>query len=401
MRKRNVLIATCALAIVALAFTAYSYRGLIRYYYLRASQKAGSETEHFNTRFSHSTYNREPLVADAIIPKDEDLTVLDETLKRIFPQGWSGLSDEDKCIELARFVTNSLKLDPNSGTASKAIKDGYSLCGGMARVFIMLARRLDIPARQCSAFYLPSLSNHVVAESYYNGRWHLFDPTFGLFFYSNAEYDRQGNIVSMHDFMNDPNRPAPFKLTEKPWRGRYDEKSREFGIVKAEDDYMAFKYDQSIIDIYRKEMAQSFPVAYGIELVSYPVDAKLTDRAEQWFGQLDGSYDDLSLFNEKFTSKYESRYFGNNYLGEAATASCHTWLIKAAPGNIISIEYYSTEARPPLLTLAPMRAARVLESRVEDRKVTFTIRVDDPEAIVSVYCPTGTFMIDAMHIYKS
>lgn len=401
MRKRTVVITTLTLAIISLAFTAYFYRGLLKYYYLRASQKAGADTERFDISLSKSTYNREPGVGDAIIPKEEDLAVLDETLKRIFPQGTDGISVEDKCVEISRFVASFMKLDSNSGTASKAIKDGHSLCGGMARVFIMLARRLDIPARQCSAFYLPSLSNHVVAEAHYDGRWHLFDPTFGLFFYSNSEYDHHGNIISLHDLIADPSSPTPFKLLQKPWRGSYDESSKAFGVVKAESDYMAYKYGSSIIDIYRKEMTEAFPIAYGNELVSLPVDATLTDKNEQWFGQIDGSYDDLTSFNDKFTTKYKARYFGINYLGESVTASYHTWLIKAAQGSTVSIEYYSTEANSPVLTIAPMRAARVIESKVEDQKVTFTLRLDDAEAIVSIYCPKGTFMIDAMHIQKS
>lgn len=400
MRKRSVALITLTLLIISLAFAAYFYRGLLKYYYLRASQKAGADQERFDIRLSKSTYNREPGIADAIIPKEEDLAVLDQTLARIFPQGADSLSVEDKCIEITRFVASSMKLDPNSGTATKAIKDGHSLCGGMARVFIMLARRLDIPARQCSAFYLPSLSNHVVAEAHYDGRWHLFDPTFGLFFYSNVEYDRQGNIISLHDLITNPSGPTPFKLLQKPWKGTYDENAKEFGIVKAESDYMAYKYGSSVIDIYRKEMPEAFPIAYGSELVSIPVDATLSEANEQWFGQADGSYDDLTSFNEKATTKYKARYFGINYLGESVTASYHTWLIKAAADSTVSIEYYSTEASPPLLTITPMRAARLIDNKVEDRKVTFTLRLNDAEAIVSVYCPEGTFMIDAMHIHK-
>jgi hypothetical protein len=55
---------------------------------------------------------------------------------------------------------------------------------------------------------------------------------------------------------------------------------------------------------------------------------------------------------------------------------------------------------PPKLCLVPLRAAKVVESKYEDDKVTFTVYINDSEAFFSVYCPDDSFDVDAMHIFR-
>ena len=49
---------------------------------------------------------------------------------------------------------------------------------------------VGLPSRYIGAFNLrPIMGSHAISEVYYGGKWHLLDPTFGIFFYSKTQYD--------------------------------------------------------------------------------------------------------------------------------------------------------------------------------------------------------------------
>ena len=96
-----------------------------------------------------------PEEANFLISSSEDRAVLDSTLQTIFPYGSFYLSDEQKVIEVMRFVTTFLKHENNTGLATKILKDGYAICGGKAYVFRILVRKLGLPARYIGIHYTP------------------------------------------------------------------------------------------------------------------------------------------------------------------------------------------------------------------------------------------------------
>jgi hypothetical protein len=393
MKKRNYAICIAATTILALSVLGYTIKAL-------KAKKPERRPDIATVHYPRSSHDRNPIASETSLPGDEDASSLNNILKTIFPHGWASLSDEEKSIEILKYVSSSLKLKGGAegGTATKIIKDGVALCVGMARVFNMLCRSIGMAARPCSAKYLPTLDSHVVAEVFYDGQWHLFDPTFGLFFYSNPDYDRTGHIISFHEFLSRPQEGTAFKVVSKPWKGEYDKEAKNFAVTRAEDDYLESKYGRPLIPVYRKEMSEAFPVAYGNnDLISYPVDADLSTVVEQWFGKMDDSYDDLIFFGSKYSDRYKAHFFGNNSLGETCY---HTWLIKAPAGSLIAIDYYSLRDDPPALTPAPQRAVRLIQTEREGRRTTFIFYVNDDEAILSVYCPDGTFLIDAMRASK-
>jgi hypothetical protein len=351
----------------------------------------------FSISYSSSNHERGWTKDDLFIPSDEDKVFLDSVLTSIFPKVTDDLSNEEKSIEILRYVASYLRLKRNGGTATKILRDGSSLCGGVARAFIILCRKTGIPARYVNSAYLPSLSSHTASEVFYEGKWHLFDPTFGVFFYSNPDYDRGGWVLSFHELFSAPYEGAAFKVVSRPWTGQYDESVRAFGVIPVEDGYLKGKYGDSVITLYRRDLEEAFPVSYDGDTVSYPVDANLSAERSQWFGQVDGANEELLRFRKTNSDLYKVRFFGN---GGLSASAYHTWLIKAPPNSVVSIEYYSVDANPSKLVPVPLRAAKVIESRNEDDKFVLTVRVSDPEAIVSVYCPEGSFTVDAMHAYR-
>ncbi len=334
---------------------------------------------------------------DLEIAADEDEAFLEDVLRGIFPEGTGGLTDEQKGIAILRYASSALELKNNGGSATKIIREGYAICGGLSHVHRVLCRMVGLPARYIGAFNLrPIMGSHAISEVYYGGKWRLLDPTFGLFFYSKEQYDGTGEIASFYDLVMAPDQWTPFKVVERPWVGRYDDEVRAFGVAAAEADYLKDVYRTSILELYGKYAAETFPIAYGHrDPVSYPVDADLREREEMRVGEADGNARDvLRLVSNG------SDYVGGHYLGGSYPPGFHTWSIRTPGPCRVRIEYFSTHDDPPGLKPTPLKAARIVSVQTEGRRVAMDLQVIGPEAIVSIYCPEGTFAVDAIRAVR-
>lgn len=379
MKKWAVIIAILSLILTSLSLYLYFIR-----------TKGSKNQNAFQIGYLDSSSERFPNKADLSIPKDEDKALLEDILETHLGRG-NTLSDEEKSIRILAYVASSLASAPNSGSATKIIRDGFALCGGKSYVFVMLCRKVGIPARYVGSMYMSTLGSHAASEVFYEGRWHLYDATYGMFFYSNHDYDKKGYVISFHDLVSNPDTGTPFRTAPKDPIGQQNMSIEPLAIAKVEGREK--NEDAKEVELYRKEVDEGFPIAYGSDdIVSYPVDANLLQESSQWFGQVNGSDHELAT--------YEVRFSGSHYVGNGTPPAFHTWLVKALPYTKINIEYYSTLPDPPKLCLVPLRSARVIESRYEGKKVTFTVCTNDSEAVLSVYCPGNTFSVDAMHICR-
>jgi len=359
-----------------------------------ATRGSRSTKNKFAITYSDLSYERTPDKSDLNIPKGEDGTFLETILTAIF-EGNTKLSDEEKSIGILRYTAASIADAPNEGSATQILRDGFALCGGKSNVLIILCRKARMPARYVGSMYMPRLRSHALGEVFYEGRWHLFDATFGIFLYSNEVYDGSGYVISFHELISNPNAGIAFQVVPEAGLGRFDDDAKNFPITRLEEEPSLHGNikRQELLSFYRKEMSEAFPVAFGSnDLVSYPIDADLNESLSRWYGQIDESDRDLA--------HYEARFSGSHYLGNSAPPGFHTWLIKVAPNSKIAIEYYSVLSNPPKLCVVPLRGARVIASSTDDKKTMFTLYVTDSDAIVSVYCPANTFSVDALHVYR-
>jgi transglutaminase superfamily protein len=371
--------------VTGLLFTIAALGVLLRFLTLHRNGNSNG----YRISYLDSNYEAPPEKADWAIPGDEDQALLGEILETVL-DGKENSSDEDKSIRILKYVSSSLVQRANQGSATKIIRDGFALCGGKSHVFVILCRRAGMAARYVGSMYMPEMGSHAIGEVFYGGRWHMYDPTFGIFFYSSPDYDNKGYVISFHDLVSDPYRWTAFKAVPKPGEGRYDESAKAFALTKLESDYLD---DDIGLASYRKNVSEAYPIAYGSDdLVSYPIDANLLETGSQWFGEVNGDDGELA--------SYAVRFSGSHYVGNGVPPAFHTWLIKAAPYSTLSIEYYSVNANPSKLVIVPLRAAKVIETKYADKKVSFTIQTNDSSVIVSVYCPGTSFDVDAMHIYS-
>jgi hypothetical protein len=332
---------------------------------------------------------------DLAIPQNEDQAFLNGVVQEIFPGGVEGISTEERAIEILKYTSSALELKNNGGSATKILREGYAICGGLSHVFRILCRKVGIPSRYVGAFYLrPLMGSHAISEVFYGGKWHLLDPTFGMFFYSNDEYDRKGVIASFHDLTVDQEIWQAFKVVEKPWLGKYDDLTRSFKVRRAEPEYLSDVYNTSIVDLYRKYTEETFPVAYGSgDRVSFPVDANLRGESEFKVGEVDDGSRDVVM-----QALNGSSYVGSHYVGGSSPPGFHTWSIKTVAGAKLVLTYEGVGDRSPELMLQPLKGVRLIQSDHTEKGTIFGLLVIDDEAIISVHCADGTFIVDAMKL---
>lgn len=336
-----------------------------------------------------------PTEADLALDPADDQKFLRSILDTIFPDGTTGLAEEQISIEILRYVSTSLRLEGNSGTATKILKEGHAICGGMSISFQTLVRMTGLPARYIGIFGVVNQGSHALAEVYYDGQWHLFDPTYGLFFYSEPDYNQTGHIASFAEVLATATEGLYlFKAIDQPWLGQYDPNIRSFGIVKAEEDYLADFYGYPFIQAYREMYTETFPVAYvNHQILSFPVEADFSTVDTFSVGGLD--QDDRDIIDA--TAELEtSGKTGSYYLGGNPLEEIHTWFIKAPAAGWVRLTYYSTEAEPPALLLFPLKAVHVVNSVQEGNKAEFLLHISDPEASLQLWSHKGRFRIDAI-----
>jgi hypothetical protein len=71
------------------------------------------------------------------------------------------------------------------GCAENSLEQGAGICGNAATVFVGILRRLGVSAHMLNLFYRApdgTRGGHTTAEVFWRGRWHMMDPTWGVFF---------------------------------------------------------------------------------------------------------------------------------------------------------------------------------------------------------------------------
>ena len=74
----------------------------------------------------------------------------------------------------------------------KLLNRGKGICHQQAIAFARLAKEAGIKSRTIW------LEGHVVAETFYEGKWHMFDPDCGVVF------ERDGDVLSYHEVIDSP-----------------------------------------------------------------------------------------------------------------------------------------------------------------------------------------------------
>lgn len=283
-----------------------------------------------------------------------------------------GSEPQRRAIALLKYVTSTLNLKAHGGTATAILRDGHAICAGMSRVFCALCRVSGLPCRDVSLFGLRDMGSHVMAEVYYDDAWHLFDPTFGLFFLAE---DRR--LCTLHDMICNPDAGEMFCVVPKPWQG-FDQAAREHEPAPAPADFMKHQYGFGLPERYREWFSVAYPVTYRQAATSFPVRVDLAK--------------DVSL---EYVSADQAPEGACNRIGidpetgwmSVGFAFCHTLLITAPAGRSVSLEYHFTDSAPELETMG-LTGVRVLERTLEGNLVSFVLHCVEEQAVAMVSART-------------
>lgn len=327
----------------------------------------------------------------------EDKEYLQTVINNIFPgDSINGLNSEDKAIEILRFVALKLLMKNNTGNAVKILKQGYAICGGRVVVFEALANQVGIPTRKVNIFGIVGQGGHSLIEAYWDNRWHVLDPTFGVFFYSRMSYDKQGEIASLKELIDSSGDGFyMFKVVEKPWTGKYTQTNHKSYIIPTENDYLSDIYGRSLPDLYEDYVQRGFPIEYGYkkQILSYPLILDYTNTKEIHIGIIDKDFMDVASLTA------ESAYAGSVATYRITPTRFHSIFTYTLTTGIIKLVYYTPYKYADKIRCFPLKAAHVIDNYQDDEKAIFIIRVSDTNAAFQFFVDSGVFWVDSIQAY--
>lgn len=344
--------------------------------------------------------NIDTLSAEAETPKiqhislntNEDIEYLSSVVNQIFPNGYEYITDEEKAITIEKFLVNKLKLKDNSGNATKILQDGYAICGGFSEVFSTLTIQSGIPSRKVGIFGLTGQLSHSLNEVYYHDTWHLFDPTFGTFFYSEPNYNLKGYIPSLQELLGNKSKDFYlFTVSKQPWTGNINKSDQ---VTRMDNNFGEDIYGPGFKQIYIDLFKQAFPTKYNNQqILSFPVIANLKKDFNFSVGEID---DDYSDFIHASTLDNHAGKVGWHWIGGNNPESVHTWFIKTPSDGVYSIIYYCTVELSPNLLVFPLKSVQAVITKKEGKRNEFIVTTNSNESSLQIWAENNTFMVDAI-----
>ena len=113
--------------------------------------------------------------------------------------GTAGLTEHEKIMIFMDFISEfyiGVDAHPNSELSCQSY---ISACGGYSNLLTALAGTQGIPARLLTLGNYPINNGHAVCEIYYDGAWHLYDPTYGAYYTDTPEDRSTPNVLSFEE----------------------------------------------------------------------------------------------------------------------------------------------------------------------------------------------------------
>ena len=335
-----------------------------------------------------------PTPSDLKYSTQEDEVLLDATLAKIFPEGFDDLSDETKAIRVLKYVCSAFEWKSNTGaTATKFINEGYAICGGNCIVFQVLLKKLGIPVRYVGIFGMKG-GSHAIAEAYYDGGWHLFDPSWAVLFYSAPQYDGKGKVLSLSELLAEPESGFCMHVIEKTHVGQFGPAQANFPVTSFAQK--KWRDSTQINTLYRRWLKETFPVGFGDDArYSFPLECDLTEQNVFEIGVLDGNSADVANLvatTRNGSSSLSPRHF-------------HTIFLKVpdAPTKV-NIEYSLVGKGSSEVDLAafPLKDVHILSQWTDGKgNQCFQVLVTDSLGCICIFSPKSGVMIDAIRIYTT
>jgi|GEM_PF-989837 len=100
---------------------------------------------------------------------------------------------------------------PADNSPFGVLNERIGACGIYSCTLLSLAKTQNLKGRLVSLLNYPDRDGHVVTEIQLNGKWHIFDPTYGLYF----KNEKTGGIMSFEELRNPANKAVPVYINKK------------------------------------------------------------------------------------------------------------------------------------------------------------------------------------------
>lgn len=207
----------------------------------------------------------------------EDISVIEAKLGEIFADG--PRQDEAAVLRMLSYVAQSTQLKfTATPLGSDVLKQGFGYCYGMALAFVALCRGAGLPARVNAFRNLEVMEAHNMAEVHYDGAWHLFDPTYAVFFCTHEDFDGKGRIASLRELAAHQTPRHAFQVTANLWTGTFD---GQVAAKRVLPETKCGEYPFTLLEFYERVFTSAFPAipSDGVA-TSYPLDLDLREKDE-------------------------------------------------------------------------------------------------------------------------
>lgn len=135
--------------------------------------------------------------------------------------GQRNWSDFDKIMKFMEHITYFSVGIPTQNKPEHVLLEKIGACGDFSNVLVALAAVSGIKGRVITLANYPERLGHVVTEIFIDGKWRLFDPTYGLYF----KDSKTGDIMSFEELRDAANKAVPVYIN----KARYAQSGEQTG----------------------------------------------------------------------------------------------------------------------------------------------------------------------------
>lgn len=326
----------------------------------------------------------------------EDTAVLDAALERVFGTTRPPANEATALGILAYVPQVTRNAAPNARTGTACLTTGASFCTGMALAMTALCRRAGLPARVNSLHNFEWMQGHNTVEVYYGDSWHLFDPTYGVFFYSQPDYDGTGSIPALRELMVYASvRQHAFIMADAIWTGDYVPPA---GPRPLTETFLHGQIDQPLSAFYEHVFTTAFPVVTSDDdLVVFPIRIQVDSDGAASVGMVDGKTDDV--YGPRVGGHYP-RYYGMPHIGKTRGAGiAHGLYLEGVTPGVYRITYHFLPGQPAgELGVVELQSAVVGRMGTEGDTWWLECAVQEAHAALLVAARDGQAYVDAITV---
>lgn len=113
------------------------------------------------------------------------------------------LTPHQKVMIMINYMSDYKIGYPSQGNPKYVIEEGVGSCGTFTNAFVALMKVNGIESRQIGLYNYPKNTGHVVAEVFYDNKWHLYDTTYSGYFTTEPENVTNPYVLSFDELKGD------------------------------------------------------------------------------------------------------------------------------------------------------------------------------------------------------